>query len=141
MTAARLIDRLGPLHLRMAAEKGPFTLFALVRLEDRHYWDLLAAAPWIDEDRLAALRYIAKRVQPLQAESLSDNISRIELLASDDERIAQLTDGEASFTDVFGLPVRQAHVLTAAGRPRPAVARRPRRATKKARARKPATKG
>jgi hypothetical protein len=131
MTATvRLLDQFGPLQLRMAADRGPFTLFALVRLEGRLHWDVLAAAPWIDEDRLAALRYIAGHVQTLPPQTLRD-ISHIELIPSDDERIAQLARGKASLGELFDVPARYVHVLAI---------KKSRRAPK-TRSRRPATKG
>jgi len=44
----------------MVAQKGDFTLFALLRCDEPLYglWDLVVAAPWLKSDTLAATREV-----------------------------------------------------------------------------------
>lgn len=69
-----LVTKIGRLCHQLEVEKGEeFALFALVLPEDAIAWDLLAASSWIDQDRQAAMRYIAGKVQDtLTAEELRD---------------------------------------------------------------------
>ena len=59
-----LLKKVSELALEVEREKGQgFILFALVLPEDAISWDLVAAANWMDADKMAALRYLARKAQ------------------------------------------------------------------------------
>ena len=69
----RLIQGLALVEARVSAEKGPFSLFALIEREDwdeydhiSSSWHLYVAAPWIWEDERPAWKYLRDLVQPYE---------------------------------------------------------------------------
>lgn len=59
MTEIRdMLPKLQAVEARIAAERGPFVLFALFRLEiDPLEWDLVISAPWARED-VKTMKYV-----------------------------------------------------------------------------------
>ena len=63
----RLLSGLAEIETRVSAERGDFSLFALVLEEDRSgLWHLFVAAPWIWEDERAAWKYLLEQANPLE---------------------------------------------------------------------------
>jgi len=59
-----LLQKFTDLERTLSQEKGPFALFALFLREDAvDKWDLILAAPWIEDDRKQALSDITSRIQ------------------------------------------------------------------------------
>jgi hypothetical protein len=59
-----LANKLCEIEKALSSTRGPFDLFALFLREDAaNFWDVVVAAAWIDEDRVAALRTISERIQ------------------------------------------------------------------------------
>lgn len=69
----RWLKGLPELEAAIAAEKGPFSLFALIEREDwdeydhiSSSWRLFVAAPWIWDEGYTAVRYLRERVRPYE---------------------------------------------------------------------------
>jgi hypothetical protein len=59
----KFFDKLRSLEQEIADEKGPFQFYALILREDSPLkWDLVVAAPWLDEDERAGMKYLAAKV-------------------------------------------------------------------------------
>lgn len=80
----RLLQGLAAVTAEAAAEKGEFSLFALIEKEEWYAdgstgssWWLFFAGPWVWADRRAALEYLEERVRPYQkgANPFTDRIS------------------------------------------------------------------
>ena len=66
----RLLQGMAAIENEVSAEKGDFSLFALIEKDDwpseGSSWRLFVAAPWIWADESAAWEDMSERVQPLQ---------------------------------------------------------------------------
>ena len=66
----RLLRGMADLEAEVSAEKGGFSLFALIEKDDwpqeGSSWRLFVAAPWIWADERGALKYLRERVRPYQ---------------------------------------------------------------------------
>lgn len=102
-----LIEKLIPLEITIAADKGNFDLFALFSndegLEDK--WDLVVAATWISEDNKKALDYLSDRLQSFLSSQEFLSISKIAILDVYDPRVKdiqkhyQVEHGKLRLTD------------------------------------------
>jgi hypothetical protein len=58
-----MIEKLTKVVRELEAEKGGFELFGLFLREDSFgFWDIVLSASWIDADRFAAMKHIAKKI-------------------------------------------------------------------------------
>src|SRR5205807_6503452 len=58
-----IVDKFVEVEREIASEKGDFVLFALLEREERPgRWDVVAAAPWLGEDKRPALDYIIRKI-------------------------------------------------------------------------------
>jgi hypothetical protein len=104
-------------------KRGPLTLFALLmRADSAGKWDLLLAAPWIDEGKLKAFSYVANEIHARLAEDEVLAISRIAQLPEGSTALRAILDevrDETEFpvelqgTDLFGLGVVHAIIFHA----------------------------
>lgn len=121
------VKKLAQLRKAIEAQRGEFTLYALVLPEDAIVWDMLVAAKWIDQDQSAALKYLAKQIQNTLSEEELLNISGILLFDSNDipnygssinsdngweENNIDFYGRQASKVYVFAAPVADFHVST-----------------------------
>ena len=61
-----LLEKVLPLAVSTADEKGEFALFGLFLREDApDRWDLVVSAPWLDQDRWGGIEYFADRLRSL----------------------------------------------------------------------------
>lgn len=59
-------------------EMGNFSFFALFLPEDSpNKWDLIVSADWIDNDKLAALRYLSKKMNEELSSAEIINLSKV----------------------------------------------------------------
>lgn len=117
----KLLPRFVELERAIAEEKGGFAVFALFLREDAlDKWDLIVAAPWIEEERKDALSYVTRKVQAaFTAEELSQ-ISRIVLLDVDNpaveavhQAVGTIRHQQAEVRDnFFGLHIKHAYIVT-----------------------------
>ncbi|ETX06024.1 MAG: hypothetical protein ETSY2_19590 [Candidatus Entotheonella gemina] len=60
----QIVDKLVALEHDIVSEKGEFSLLALLLREDAgDKWDLLASAPWLEENQKASLDYLVNHLQ------------------------------------------------------------------------------
>jgi len=116
-----LLDRFIELERSISEEKGDFALFALFLREDAgDKWDLILAAPWIEEDRKSALSEITKRIQAtFETEELTQ-LSRVVLVDLANpaveavNRAVRIQHGQAEVKDsnFFGLQIKHAYIIS-----------------------------
>lgn len=116
-----LLEKFVDLERSLSEEKGDFALFALFLREDAvDKWDLILAAPWIEEDRKAALSEITKRIQgSFETEELS-TLSRIVLVDLTNpaveavNRAVRIQHGQAEVANstFFGLQIKHAYIIS-----------------------------
>lgn len=71
-------------HSALAAERGPFALFALFLREDApDVWDLVVAADWLKSSRREDLNFMADKLAALLTPEEMLSISRIYILEGD----------------------------------------------------------
>lgn len=124
-----IVEKLARVEREVALEKGEFNFFAVVLREDApDLWDLLVAAPWIEMDKKAAIKYIADRVRSVLTPEELMNLSRIVLIDQDNQALRALQETfhvEESIVDVqdsvlFGLPIRHAYIIASRSDKEPA---------------------
>ena len=108
------------------ATRCPFTLFGLFMREDSPgRWELVAAAPWLEEGKLMALgKFVEALSNELGEETLRD-FSRVVTLKKDDSALRAIIKEAKSKKlplsrqgrHLFGLPIEDAHILRAATPP------------------------
>ena len=113
-------DALLQVERSIAAERGPFALFALLlREEAPEKWDLVVSAPWIEENKGAALKLISERIKKsLTAEELP-TISRIVVADPSDPAVDAINRAfqvehstvEVKDSTLFGLQIKHAHIF------------------------------
>jgi hypothetical protein len=107
----------------MAAEKGDFTLFALVRRADAvgGMWDLVVSAPWFRKGTLAATQEVVDLLTKSMGRRSLLQFSRVVALTGDDPTVrffltnVPVEDGERRIqsTDLFGMEIEEAIILRA----------------------------
>jgi hypothetical protein len=107
----------------MAAEKGNFTLFALVRRADAvgGMWDLVVAASWFKNSTLAATQEIVDLLTKSMGRKALMQLSRIVTLAAEDPTVrfflrnVPVEDGERRIqsTDLLGMEIEEEIILRA----------------------------
>lgn len=125
-----MADRFASLERTLAEEKGAFELFALFLRDgapDR--WDLLISAPWLPSDRIEALDYIVARIKEHLGADALIRLSRIVIVRPEDLAKHPLSDVysvehgqlEVRDTQLFGLPIKHAFIITSQKLEAPAV--------------------
>jgi len=104
----------------LAGERGPFALFALLlREEAPEKWDLVVSAPWIEDNKAAALKLISERVKNSLAASDLSTISRIVVADPSDPAVDAINRAikvehsavEVKDSTFFGLQIRHGHIF------------------------------
>lgn len=105
----------------MAAEKGPFDLFALFLREDAPgKWDLVVAAEWIEKNKQEALKYISEALKKTLSQSELVKLSRISIIDESNPALGALQSAmnvEHGMADIkdsnfFGLQIKHAYLIT-----------------------------
>ena len=116
-----IVEKLVQAENEMAAEKGPFLLFAMFLREDApDVWDLVVASPWIDADKSGSLRYISDKVGSVLDSKELVKLSRIVLIEPDSpalaafQRAVHIEHGTAEIkdSDFSGLRIKHAYLIT-----------------------------
>ncbi len=121
-----LAEQLQRVEHEIAEERGPFTLFGLFLRDgapDR--WDVVFAAPWVDEDEYAAIRFMADRLRKALKKTDLVSISRVVPILKDNPGLKAVTRAidvshgmvEVENTTFFDLAIRHAFIITAGKRP------------------------
>lgn len=120
MTTSEILERYRRLESDISKEKGDFNLFALFLREDvPDRWDLIVAAPWISDKSKALDYFVGKIKSQLGIEDLT-NLSRIVFVDPADIAVSNLNraidvkhgDVELRDSNIFGLPVKHAFIIT-----------------------------
>jgi hypothetical protein len=135
----------GGIHKAMreiAAQKGDFTLFALLRRSEPLYgmWDLVVAAPWLKGGTLARTKQMADLLSRSIGTKGLQQLARIVVVSDDNPTVkfflknVPVEDGERAIqsTDLFGMQIEEAIVMRA---------KRPERPKPRARVAHPALSG
>ncbi len=136
MTGLDLSEKFRDLESRIAAEKGGFALFALLMREDvPDRWDLMVSAPWVGADKRAAVDYFVNQIKSQLGEQDLTSLARIVVVDPQDSAVkafnglVEIEHGgvEVRDSNLFGLPIKQALIITSKRHPTPAAADRPTR--------------
>lgn len=121
MTVSELTEKFARLESQLSDEKGDFVLFALFLREDvPDRWDLIVSAPWIGEDKQSAVNYLINEIKSKLGGHDLTNLSRIVVIDPYDvavqnlNRAIQVEHGnfEVRDTNLFGLAIKDAHIIT-----------------------------
>ena len=108
---------------QVEARKGRFTLFGLFLREDSPgLWDLVLAAPWLENGKLKALGEFAQTMSEALGQDEVMSFSRIVTLNHDNPSLRAILSETGSLKrplekqghDLFGLPIEHAVILRAA---------------------------
>ena len=115
-----IVNKLMRIKKETATERGEYDLFALFLREDSsNKWDILVAAPWIDNNKEEALKYLSKKIQNSFDQSELFFISRIVIIEDNNPTLATLPqainteDGPAELKDTnfFGIQIKRAILI------------------------------
>jgi hypothetical protein len=117
----KLAERFVTLEREIAQEKGDVSLFALfLRESDIERWDVVVAAPWVDQDYAKALRYLGDKLQ--QALTIDDlmQLSHIALVEGNNPdlpTVLQTVNVEHGLVEMrdqefFGHTIKHAYFIT-----------------------------
>src|SRR5229473_2174665 len=121
-------EKLQKFMKQMEARKGRFTLFGLFLREDSPgLWDLVLAAPWLENGKLKALGEFVQKMSDAFGQEEVMYFSRIVTLNHDDPSLRAILSEMGSVKkpvekqghDLFGLPIEHAVILRA-GQPKAA---------------------
>lgn len=121
-------EKLRAVEREIAAEKGPFLLFALFLREDAaDHWDVLVSAPWLEADKGAALRYLAPKLQAVASAAELEKLSRIVIIGRNQPALAAIQSAfqvehgfaEAINNNFNGLKIEHAYIITSRREPSP----------------------
>ena len=121
MTVTELTENFSRLESELAQEKGDFTLFALFMREDvPDRWDLIVSAPWVGEDKQAAVSYLVSQIKLRLGEDDLTRLSRIVVVDPEDAAVQNLNraihveHGNVEVWDnhFFGLAIKHAQIIT-----------------------------
>jgi len=116
-----IAEKLRDLELRIAAERGTFSFFALFLREDSpDKWDLVASSAWLETNKEEGLSYLAKMLRTALAADELMTLSRIVTIDQNDpalQAIHKALKTEHSVIEVkdvnfFGLQIKHAYVIT-----------------------------
>lgn len=119
-----LLGRLRLLEKEISEEKGEFTLFGLfLREESQDRWDVVAAAPWFADNKVAALGFLSKRIKDALEPGELLLVSRVIPITSKDRflsavrSLVEVNHGCERLEDVVlgDLPIKRAYVITSKG--------------------------
>jgi hypothetical protein len=115
-------EKLQSFMKQMEARNGRFTLFGLFLREDSPgLWDLVLAAPWLENGKLKALGEFVQKMSEAFGPDEVMSFSRIVTLNHDDPALRAILSETGSLKrplekqghDLFGLPIEHAVILRA----------------------------
>jgi predicted sugar kinase len=116
-----IVDAVEKIERKLSRENGEFTLFALFERQDIPMrWDLVVAAPWIEQDNEQAMRLLAAEMKKHLPGNQIERISRIILLDSSDASVHAITSEhlvehgrlEIEEGSHYGLPADRGYLIT-----------------------------
>lgn len=132
-----IADRFSQLEQRLASERGPFVLFALLLRPELSTvvstsdpgvlgrWDLLVSAEWLKRNQESELEYITDQLKSDMGASTLRQLSRVVILAPDDPFVKAVTSAfstehtplELRNTNLFGIEIDRGFIITAKSKP------------------------
>ena len=118
----KIVDALKEIEFELSREKGPFTLFAVFEREDiPNRFDLVVAAPWIEQDNERALRLLAAEIKKRLSVDELLQVAKIVILDPTDTSVRAITaehaveHGRLKIDEAsdYGFPVERGYVITA----------------------------
>jgi len=116
-----IFTALEEIERELSQQRGPFTLFAVFERQDiPNRWDVLVAAPWIEQDNERALRLLAAEMKKRLPPSEMTRVSRIVLLDANDASVRAITSthsvehSRTPFNEAsdYGLPADRGYLIT-----------------------------
>jgi len=117
----QLVQKLVAMEREISEERGTFALFALFLREDAlDKWDLVASAPWLEEDKKKSLAYLSDRLRSHLTDEELLSFSRIVLIDQDNPFLeavqravsSEHRDVEVKDSNFFGLEISHAYIIT-----------------------------
>lgn len=117
----QLVEKLVAMEREISEERGTFALFALFLREDAlDKWDLVASAPWLEEDKKESLAYLSDRLRSHLTQEELLSFSRIVLIDRDNPFLeavqravsSEHRDVEVKDSNFFGLEISHAYIIT-----------------------------
>jgi len=117
----QLVEKLVAMEREISEERGTFALFALFLREDAlDKWDLVASAPWLEEDKKKSLAYLSDRLRSHLTDEELLSFSRIVLIDQDNPFLeavqravsSEHRDVEVKDSNFFGLEISHAYIIT-----------------------------
>ena len=118
---SKVVDILEKIERKLSREYGAFTLFALFDRQDiPSRWDLVVAAPWVEQDNELAMKLLAQELKTHLPKNELERVSRIVLLDPRDDSVRALTaehaveHGRVEIDEgsQYGLPAEHGFVIT-----------------------------
>lgn len=117
----QLVETFISIEREISSEKGGFTLFALILLEDAfNKWDVVVCAPWLKSDERESYDYIVKHVKAHLKQKEMLTLARIVILKEDNPGLDAIHEAintehnsiEIKDSNFFGLEIKHAYIIT-----------------------------
>ena len=117
---SQVIEKLRQIEVEVSAEKGDFTLFALIEREDSlGKWDLVVSANWIGENEKSSIETLASKIHKNLSKEEQLKLSRIVVLPPSDALVRSLNligvehgTVKLSSNTFNGILVKEAYLIT-----------------------------
>ncbi len=117
-----LVSKMQAVEAEVAQERGEILFFALLQAADLpHQWDVVIAAPWVTENKLRDLKYLAEKLRARLDPGELLSLARIVLLDPDESTLSSIDGllnvkpGELQLVNVQinDLQITHAYIITA----------------------------
>jgi hypothetical protein len=116
----QVIEKFRQIEVEISAEKGDFTLFALVEREDSlGKWDVVVSASWIGKNEKSLIETIAAKIHKNLSKEEQIRLSRIVVLPPSDSLVRNLNmigvehgTVKLSNNTFNGILIKEAYLIT-----------------------------
>ncbi len=117
---SQVIEKLRQIEIETSAEKGDFTLFALIERDDSlGKWDVLVSADWAGENEKSLIETLASKIHKSLSKEEQITISRIVVLSPSDALVRNLNmigvehgTVKLSNNTFNGILIKEAYLIT-----------------------------
>lgn len=117
---SQVAEKLRQIEVEISAEKGNFTLFALLERDDSlGKWDVIVSADWIDNQEKELIKLIASKISKILTREEQLMLSRIVILQSTDPFVRNLNmfgvkHGTVQMSNIIfnGVLIKEAYLIT-----------------------------